>query len=90
MDRRSRDSEGSTWGIVATVGVVAAAVACCALPALLATVGIGVIGGMIGHFAGLGWPLALVAAVILGAGVYWWVRRRQPRDSLMPGRGTRR
>ncbi len=76
MDRQPKDHEGSFWGLVAFVGALAAMLACCAIPALVATIGIGAIGGIIGRFAGLGWPPALAVAMILGAATYWGYRLR--------------
>ena len=92
MDKQPKDHEGSIWGLVAFVGALAAVVAYCAIPALVATIGIGAIGGIIGRFAGLGWPSALAVAIMLGAAVCWGLRlwKRQPPGYLTPGRRTRR
>ena len=92
MDRQPKDHEGAIWGLVAFVGALAAVVACCAIPALVATIGIGAIGAIIGRFAGLGWPPALAVAIMLGAPIYWGLRLRKRRSpgSLIPGRRARR
>ena len=86
--RRERADESTAMSF-AVLGVALAAVACCGLPALLAALGAGALGGVLGQVIGLGWPLALLIAAFAAITVYTVYRTVKARRTFR-GRDTGR
>lgn len=73
MDRQGspKGPERMSGAVLATVVV---AVLCCALPLVLAALGLGALSGAAARIGGLGWPLASGLAVAVAALVYGGTR----------------
>ena len=77
--REEMASKGATGlGLVSSLGAMTSAAACCVLPLVLSTGGIGAAG--LAPLVPLHWPLTLIAAVaVLAAWTLFLRRRRAPR-----------
>jgi len=69
------DGGVATLGTLASIGALISAAACCVLPLALAAVGIGSAG--LSSIVSFHWPLTIAAIAAVGAGWFFYLRKRR-------------